>query len=119
MKTNKLLTTYFTILILFSSCFIFTHCTDQKDYSVYQRELGMVDSVRKAYNLSPGDSSISDFFLKEVRYKKFGVSIYRLEDSINRHYLFGILKNETSLRIFPLIDSRLLEEKKTSNEDTT
>jgi hypothetical protein len=85
---------------------------------MYENELQMVDSVRKAYHLSPGDSSISDFFMKEIRYRKFGVSIYRLEDSLDRHFLFGVLKNETSQRIFPLIDNRLLEERKIISSDT-
>ncbi|HSZ25010.1 MAG TPA: hypothetical protein VK766_04800 [Cytophagaceae bacterium] len=78
----------------------------------------MIDSVQKAYNLSIKDSSTSDFFMKEVRYRKFGVSIYRLEDKNNNYYLFGILKNDTSVRIFPLIDNRLLEQEKLAASDT-
>lgn len=104
--------TVFSVL-LFSQC-----STKTSPFNLYERELFMVDSVRKAYNLSPGDSSISDFFMKEVRYRKFGISLYRMEDRDNRHYLFGILKNESSVGIFPLIDNRLLEEEKISQTDT-
>jgi len=110
----------FTVLTLtVFSTLLFSRCNSKTSpFSLYEREIFMVDSVRKAYNLSPGDSSISDFFMKEVRYRKFGISLYRLEDKDNRHYLFGVLKNESSLRIFPLIDNRLLEEEKISQTDT-
>jgi hypothetical protein len=107
-----------SILILMVSLFLINCSNHKGDYHMYENELQMVDSVRKAYHLSPGDSSISDFFMKEIRYRKFGVSIYRLEDSLDRHFLFGVLKNETSQRIFPLIDNRLLEERKIISSDT-
>ncbi len=116
--TSKL-SHFFTLTFVFIFCFLLTHCMHKTDKSgLYEKELFKVDSVRKAYHLSPGDSSISDFFMKEVRYRKFGVSIYRLEDSSDRHYLFGVLKNENYLNIFPLIDNRLLEEQKISQADT-
>jgi hypothetical protein len=112
--------TYFlNFITLLSFSIIFFDCAHKHDKSqLYERELFLVDSVRKAYELSPGDSSISDFFMKEVRYRKFGVSIYRLEDPSNRHYLFGVLKNEEYVNIFPLIDNRLLEEQKITTADT-
>jgi hypothetical protein len=116
--TKQKFTLYQFILVLLI-CFSVTNCINKNEnYSLYEKELNLVDSVRKAYNLAPGDSSISDFFMKEVRYKKFGVSIYRLEDDSNRSYLFGVLKNDNSVRIFPLIDNRLLEDQKISSSDT-
>ena len=118
MKTVKLLTTLKAFLFVFI-LIAFTQCKNETgNFKLYEKELHMIDSVRKAYNLSPGDSSITDFFMKEVRYKNFGVSIYRLEDSKNRHFLFSVLKNDYNLRVFPLIDNRLLEENKMSLSDT-
>ncbi len=116
--TKQKFALYQFILVLLI-CFSITNCINKNgNYSLYEKELNLVDSVRKAYNLAPGDSSISDFFMKEVRYKKFGVSIYRLEDDSNKSYLFGVLKNDNSVRIFPLIDNRLLEDQKIISSDT-
>ena len=118
MKSNNILTTFNLLLIVVIGIFFFQCKNKNGNYHMYERELHLVDSVRKAYKLSPGDSSISDFFMKEVRYQNFGVSIYRLEDNKDRYFLFGVLKNETNLRIFPLIDNRLLEENKIALSDT-
>ena len=119
MKSKKKLLAYFQLFLITISLLSLVQCVNKTgNYHMYERELHLVDSVRKAYNLSPGDSSITDFFMKEVRYRDFGVSIYRLEDDKNKFYLFGVLKNETNLRIFPLIDSRLLEGNKISISDT-
>lgn len=108
------------LLIIISSGLLLTGCsTAPRDKSEwYEKELSLVDSVRKAYHLSPGDSSIADFFMKEVRYREFGVSTYRLEDSANKHYLFGVLKSDQYLKIFPLMDNRLLEQGTLAAADT-
>ncbi len=118
MNSNKTLTIFNLLQIILVGITFFQCGNKSGNYHMYERELHLVDSVRKAYKLSPGDSSISDFFMKEVRYRNFGVSIYRLEDNKDRHFLFGVLKNETNLRIFPLIDNRLLEENKIALSDT-
>lgn len=111
---------FFYLLIVISSGLLLSSCSpaSREKSEWYEKEIALVDSVRKAYHLSSGDSSVADFFMKEVRYREFGVSTYRLEDSANKHYLFGVLKNEHYLKIFPLMDNRLLEQGRLAPADT-
>ncbi len=107
------ITSLIVSLLLFASCI-----QKQEITGIYARELSLIDSVRKAHDLSPRDTSVSDFFMKEVRYRRFGVSLYRMDDQEHRKYMFGVTKKDDQLTVFPLFDNRLLEEQKLSDSDT-